>query len=212
MSRVWPLDSTRVVAEMPDSEEGKGKTRMTGERPSVAPSPDDPRDEKKSVTADAVEKASVPEVVVSDSEDQLMAGDYRPLKSALKKSKKKPRQSKNIPHNYFMTMRGWRPALVPFPHGFHPKPHAPRNTLWWNNIPKNADHIMAPPPVPKMPKDEPEEDDGKSKSSVKKADEEKKGEKEKPKKESGDPKEKAKSDAKGVEKKVHSEWLGLNED
>lgn len=80
-----------------------------------------------------------------------MAGDYRPLKSALKKSRKKPRQHKNIQHNYFMTIRGWRPALVPFPHGLHPKPHKPRHTLWWDNIPKDADHIMAPPPVPKLP-------------------------------------------------------------
>lgn len=84
-------------------------------------------------------------------DDDLMAGETRQLKSVLKKSKKKPRQKKNIHHNYFMTMRGWRPALVPFPHGLHPKPQEPRNTLWWGNVPKDADHIMATPKIPKEP-------------------------------------------------------------
>ncbi|WVF66819.1 hypothetical protein IAT40_001561 [Kwoniella sp. CBS 6097] len=95
----------------------------------------------------------------TEGDDALMAGDYRPLKSAMKKSKKKPRQNKNIHHNYFMTMRGWRPALIPFPHGFHPKPHYPRNTLWWDNVPRNADHIMAPPPVAKEPEKQEDDDD-----------------------------------------------------
>jgi len=97
----------------------------------------------------------------SGEDDPLMAGDYRPLKSALKKSKKKPRQKKNIHHNYFMTMRGYKPHLVPFPHGLHPKPYHPRHTLWWDNIPKNADHIMVPPPVPKKPEDAVEDEDKK---------------------------------------------------
>jgi hypothetical protein len=91
--------------------------------------------------------------------DPLMAGDYRPLRSVLKKSKKKPRQKKNIHHNYFMTMRGWQPRLIPFPHGMHPKPHHPRHTLWFDNIPKNADHLMAPPPVAKEPEGHNEDDE-----------------------------------------------------
>jgi hypothetical protein len=86
-------------------------------------------------------------------DDPLMAGDYRPLKSILKKSTKKPRQSKNVHHNYFMTMQGHRAHLVPFPHGLHPPPQEPRHTLWWRNIPKDAGHLMAPPPVPKEVKD-----------------------------------------------------------
>jgi len=85
-----------------------------------------------------------------NEEDPLMAGDVRPLRSILKKTKKKPRQSKNVHHNHFMTMRGNRAHLVPFPHGLHPPPDQARNTLWWKNIPKNADHMMAPPPVPKV--------------------------------------------------------------
>jgi hypothetical protein len=89
----------------------------------------------------------------SNPDDPLMAGDYRPLRSILKKSKKKPHQSKNTHHNYFMAMRGNRAHLIPFPHGLHPPPSQPRHTLWWNNIPKNADHMMAPPPVPKAVKD-----------------------------------------------------------
>jgi hypothetical protein len=86
-------------------------------------------------------------------EDPLMAGDYRPLKSILKKSSKKPRQSKNIHHNYFMGMRGHQAHLIPFPHGLHPPPQGPRHSLWWKNIPKDASHMMAPPPVPKEVKD-----------------------------------------------------------
>lgn len=43
-------------------------------------------------------------------EDALISGDYRSLKSALKKPTKKPKQTQNIHHNYFMTMRGFRPA------------------------------------------------------------------------------------------------------
>jgi len=100
----------------------------------------------------------------SDEDDPLMAGDYRPLKSALKKSKKKPRQKKNIHHNYFLTMRGHQPHLIPFPHGFHPKPHHPRHTLWYDNVPKNADHIMSPPPVPKAP--EGDENEGQVEKNV----------------------------------------------
>jgi hypothetical protein len=87
------------------------------------------------------------------ADDPLMAGDYRSLKSTLKKSTKKPRQTKNIHHNHFMTMRGNRAHLVPFPHGLHPPPDQPRHSLWWKNIPRNADHMIAPPPVPKEVKD-----------------------------------------------------------
>lgn len=83
-----------------------------------------------------------------------MSGDYRPLKSALKKPTKKPKQMQNIHHNYFMTMRGFRPTLIPFPHGFYPKPHFPRNTMWWNNIPKTPEYITAALKVPKEPKEE----------------------------------------------------------
>ena len=87
-----------------------------------------------------------------------MAGDYRPLRSAMKKARKRTVQTKNVHHNHFLTMRGWQPHLVPFPHGFHPKPHQPRNDLWWDNVPKNVDHIMAPPAICKVPVDDPEED------------------------------------------------------
>ncbi|OCF78311.1 hypothetical protein I204_00249 [Kwoniella mangroviensis CBS 8886] len=100
---------------------------------------------------------------IDTEDDPLMSGDYRPLKSVLKKSKKKPKQSKNIHHNFFMTMRGYRPSLIPFPHGFHPKPQDPRNTLWWDNIQRSADHIMALPRVPKEPENKNEDEDKKEK-------------------------------------------------
>lgn len=87
-------------------------------------------------------------------ENALMSGDYRPLKSALNKPTKKPKQTQNIHHNYLMTMRGFRPTLTPFPHGFYPKPHYPRNTMWWTNIPMTSEHIMAAPKAPKEPKDD----------------------------------------------------------
>lgn len=90
-----------------------------------------------------------------------MSGDYRSLKSALKKPTKEPKQTQNIHHNYLMTMRGFRPTLIPFPHGFYPKPHYPRNTMWWNNIPKTPEHIMAAPKVPKEPKDEVDKEEAK---------------------------------------------------
>ncbi|WWC68977.1 uncharacterized protein I206_102913 [Kwoniella pini CBS 10737] len=102
-------------------------------------------------TADKLTNADGNSTNSTDTDDPLMAGDYRPLKSVLKKSKKKPKQSKNIHHNFFMTMRGYHPSLIPFPHGFHPKPHEPRNTLWWDNVPRNADHIMANVKVAKEP-------------------------------------------------------------
>ncbi|WVQ94429.1 hypothetical protein IAU59_001508 [Kwoniella sp. CBS 9459] len=169
----------------------KGKSRMEGERPETPKTvsrteSEKARQAKKDAKADPKMKSAMKESTKAQQEaetsskrpedtgrsksdsgteidDVLMAGDYRPLKSALKKSKKKPRQHKNIHHNYFMTMRGWRPALIPFPHGYHPKPHYPRNTLWWDNVPRNADHIMAPPPIPKEPKKSDDEDDERDK-------------------------------------------------
>lgn len=95
---------------------------------------------------------------VGDESDPLMAGDYRPLRSILKKSTKKPRQSKNVQHNYFLGMRGHHPHLIPFPHGLHPPPAEPRHTMWWRNIPKDASQLMAPPPPPKAVKEDKEED------------------------------------------------------
>lgn len=110
----------------------------------------------------------------SISDDPLLSGESRQLKSALKKSKKKPRQKKNIHHNYFMTMRGWRPALVPFPHGLHPKPQHPRHTLWWDNVPKDADHIMASPKIAKLPEGlRPGEDETGSEGKKEKGEDEK---------------------------------------
>ena len=106
------------------------------------------------------------EVIVSDSYDPLMAGDYRPLRSVFKKSTKKPRQSKNVHHNLFMTMRGHEPHLIPFPHGLHPPPHDPRHTLWWKNIPKESKHLMAPPPPPKVVVDDPEVEAGEDETKV----------------------------------------------
>ncbi|WVR04066.1 hypothetical protein IAU60_001065 [Kwoniella sp. DSM 27419] len=96
------------------------------------------------------------------TDDPLMAGDYKPLKSALKKTNKKPRQQKDIQHNYFLTMRGYRPALIPFPPGFHPKPHHARNSLWWDNVPRHAERIMAPPVVAKQPAAVDDEDEQKA--------------------------------------------------
>ncbi|KAK8861340.1 hypothetical protein IAR55_002159 [Kwoniella newhampshirensis] len=131
-----------------------------------------PKSVRKDSAPSAAEKMPKTSPSSSDIEinpsDPLMSGDYRPLKSALKKSKKKPRQHKNIHHNFFMTMRGWRPALVPFPHGYHPKPNHARNSLWWDNIPKNAEHIMTPPLTPKKPADDGDNEEGKSESGKEK--------------------------------------------
>ncbi|TYJ54654.1 hypothetical protein B9479_004688 [Cryptococcus floricola] len=188
-----------VKARDPVQEVDKGKTRMEGERPhDKTPS--------KADKPPSDDTPPSPSSSVSDTNDALMSGDYRPLKSALKKSKKKPKQTKNIHHNFFMTMRGFRPALIPFPHGFHPKPHYPRNTLWWNNVPKNADHIMAAPKVAKEP-DKGDADDGKeeaSKGTPKEPQKEKKDEKkdEKPKAASSKPSSDAKDDGKSKEKEL----------
>jgi hypothetical protein len=81
----------------------------------------------------------------------LIQGEARSHKSVLKRPKKGHRQIRNIRHNQFMTMRGHKAALVPFPHGLHPPPHSPPHTLWWRNIPKDATHLMAHPDVPKAP-------------------------------------------------------------
>ena len=128
-----------IIAKEPSGSEPKSQSEKAREAkdPLAASSRDE--DDKKGPS--------------NSADDPLMAGDYRSLKSALKKSTKKPRQTKNIHHNHFMTMRGNRAHLVPFPHGLHPPPDQPRHSLWWKNIPKNADHMMAPPPVPKEVKD-----------------------------------------------------------
>ena len=125
-----------VDPKTPVDEKTQSEKAREAKNPSAASSSDE--DDKKGSSTSG------------DVEDPLMAGDVRPLRSILKKSKKKPRQSKNVHHNHFMTMRGNRAHLVPFPHGLHPPPDQARNTLWWKNIPKNADHMMAPPPVPKV--------------------------------------------------------------
>jgi hypothetical protein len=137
-----PTKSAKAVivdAKNPDDGKSQSEKAREAKNPlaASAASSSDEDDKKGSSTS-------------GDEEDPLMAGDVRPLRSILKKSKKKPRQSKNVHHNHFMTMRGNRAHLVPFPHGLHPPPDQARNTLWWRNIPKNADHIMAPPPVPKV--------------------------------------------------------------
>jgi hypothetical protein len=132
------LRAKAVMVDPKNPDDGKSQSEKAREAKNpVAASSSDEDDMKGSSTS-------------GDEEDPLMAGDVRPLRSILKKSKKKPRQSKNVHHNHFMTMRGNRAHLVPFPHGLHPPPDQARNTLWWKNIPKNADHIMAPPPVPKV--------------------------------------------------------------
>ena len=125
-----------VDPKKPDDGKTQSEKAREAKNPSAASSSDE--DDKKGSSTSG------------DEEDPLMAGDVRPLRSILKKSKKKSRQSKNVHHNHFLTMRGNRAHLVPFPHGLHPPPDQARNTLWWKNIPKNADHIMAPPPVPKV--------------------------------------------------------------
>jgi hypothetical protein len=132
------LGAKTVIVDPKNSDGGKSQSEKAREakNPSAASSSDE--DDKKGSSTSG------------DEEDPLMAGDVRPLRSILKQSKKKARQSKNVHHNYFMTMRGNRAHLVPFPHGLHPPPDQARNTLWWKNIPKNAEHIMAPPPVPKV--------------------------------------------------------------
>ena len=132
-----PAGKTVVIEpNIPDDGKTQSEKAREAKNPLAASSSDE--DDKKGSSTSG------------DEEDPLMAGDVRPLRSILKKSKKKPRQSKNVHHNHFMTMRGNRAHLVPFPHGLHPPPDQARNTLWWKNIPKNADHIMAPPPVPKV--------------------------------------------------------------
>ncbi|ODO09299.1 hypothetical protein I350_02899 [Cryptococcus amylolentus CBS 6273] len=186
-------------ARDPVQEVDKGKTRMEGERPhDKTPS--------KADKPPSDDTPPSPSSSTSDTNDALMSGDYRPLKSALKKSKKKPKQTKNIHHNFFMTMRGFRPALFPFPHGFHPKPHYSRNSLWWNNVPKNADHTMAAPKVAKEP-DKGATDDGKeeaSKGTPKEPQKEKKDEKkdEEPKAASLKSSSDAKDDGKSKEKEL----------
>jgi hypothetical protein len=132
------LGAKAVVVDPKNPDDGKSQSEKAREAKNpLAASSSDEDDKKGSPSS-------------GEDEDPLMAGDVRPLRSILKKSKKKPRQSKNVHHNHFMTMRGNRAHLVPFPHGLHPPPDQARNTLWWKNIPKNADHIMAPPPVPKV--------------------------------------------------------------
>lgn len=122
--------------------------------------PPNPKSDKKVTIIDPDSAAStIATTGLADPNDPLMAGDYRPLRSVLKKSTKKPRQSKNTHHNLFMTMRGHQPHLIPFPHGLHPPPHEARHTLWWKNIPKESRHLMAPPQPPKAVKDETEEDE-----------------------------------------------------
>jgi hypothetical protein len=132
------LGAKAVVVEPKNPDGGKSQSEKAREAKNpVTTSSSDEDDKKGSSTS-------------GDEDDPLMAGDVRPLRSILKKTKKKPRQSKNVDHNHFMTMRGNRAHLVPFPHGLHPPPDQARNTLWWKNIPKNAEHIMAPPPIPKV--------------------------------------------------------------
>ncbi|OWZ70288.1 hypothetical protein AYX14_04321 [Cryptococcus neoformans] len=169
------------VKNQSSKSQDKGKERMAGERR---------RDDntETSVKMKTEEKAAPKEPPFADpskisaqskiEEDALMSGDYRSLKPALKKPTKKPKQTQNIHHNYFMTMRGFRPALIPFPHGLHPKPHYPRNTMWWNNIPEIPRHIMAAPKVPKEPEEvvDAEEPKGKKKITEVKKPIEKKGE------------------------------------
>lgn len=164
----------KETTSIPDGEKprDKGKGRMEGERPAHRDSAPrathsaaaalDTASEENSPTFDEAsgsDEPTTPELDAEGESDALMAGDYRPLRSVLKKSKRKPRQKRNIHHNYFMTMRGWRPALVPFPHGFHPKPWEPRNSLWWDNVPKQAAHIMAEPPPPKKPEEGSDDED-----------------------------------------------------
>ncbi|WWC87508.1 uncharacterized protein L201_002398 [Kwoniella dendrophila CBS 6074] len=166
-------EATEATEQAKTDDQGfadKGKGRMEGERPpDSGPSRRGTSDPSKSLTSDSskdsreskkdnTKSAQIPDPNTQASksstvpyDDQLMAGDHKPLKSSLKKSSKKPKQSKDIHHNFFMTMRGYRPSLIPFPHGFHPKPYYPRKTLWWDNVPRNADHIMASPKILKEP-------------------------------------------------------------
>nr|XP_031859142.1 uncharacterized protein CI109_005492 [Kwoniella shandongensis]KAA5526214.1 hypothetical protein CI109_005492 [Kwoniella shandongensis] len=156
-------DTKKQIDKSPDGSTSSIATKTETKVTTLAnedksPSPSSESEVKSPSSTDAT--------ATSDSDtDALMSGDYRPLKSALKKSKKKPRQHKNIHHNFFMTMRGYRPALIPFPHGFHPKPHHARNSLWWDNVPKNAEHIMAAPAVPKQPAEDGEGEDEKGSTS-----------------------------------------------
>jgi len=139
-SALDPASAAKVAVVNPKMSDDDGKTQSEKAREAKDPS-------AASSSNDGDKKGSP---LSGNEEDPLMAGDVRPLRSTLKKSKKKPRQSKNVHHNHFMVMRGNRAHLVPFPHGLHPPPDQARNTLWWKNIPKNADHMMAPPPVPKV--------------------------------------------------------------
>ncbi|WVN90407.1 uncharacterized protein L203_105643 [Cryptococcus depauperatus CBS 7841] len=156
--------SKEALPELQDPSTGKGKKRMDDERPGETQAVRNATSVLQKEGQETGEKTSPSTEQSSsalDMEDALMSGDYRPLKSAIKKPRNKPKQSKNIHHNLFMTMRGWRPALIPFPHGFHPKPHHPRNSLWWDNIPRDASHLMAPPAVAKAPRDKEDETEDK---------------------------------------------------
>lgn len=152
-SRTSPDDSTTKVRTATAEKKPEDITQSEKAR---AIKDDKLAERTKTVTAvTTVDPDPAPEVT-GDPNDPLMAGDYRSLRSVLKKSIKKPRQSKNVHHNLFMTMRGHQPHLVPFPHGLHPPPHEPRHTLWWKNIPKESRHLMAPPPPAKAVKEDPE--------------------------------------------------------
>lgn len=71
------------------------------------------------------------------------------LKSALKKPSVSfagiTEPGTNEVSNFFLSKTGpGRPALIPFPHGLHPKAGKPPGTLWFDNIPKDASQLMVP--------------------------------------------------------------------
>ncbi|ORX35375.1 hypothetical protein BD324DRAFT_93915 [Kockovaella imperatae] len=62
---------------------------------------------------------------------------------------KKDPSSNLFQQNYFLTMQGpGRPALVPFQDGLRPKAGEAQGTLWWDNVPDDAEQLMAPPVDP----------------------------------------------------------------
>ena len=212
-------------SDKPESRSGerdprdKGKSRMDGERPPSSPRSAGSAGSKTSNDEIKQSQSSRPTLSRTSSEDSgdsgesgeglrgeddpLMAGDYRPLKSILKKpgQSKKGKKKKNKPtehHNHFLAMRGWRPALVPFPHGLHPPPGEPRGTMWWNNIPRDARHLMV-----QKPAKEPEKDDEASDASTDKEDKEDKKD-EKPKEDKKPDPGKDAKDAKSASSKERS--------
>ncbi|KAL7419804.1 hypothetical protein Q5752_005720 [Cryptotrichosporon argae] len=209
------VDKPRGAArDAPADVSGKGKARAAGERPADSAS-STPTSPSSSVPTSPL--SSVPTSPSSsgpsspiDLSDPLMAGDYRPLKSVLKKSKSRPPTGRNLHGAQFLTMRGLRPHLVPFPHGFHARPTASKSSLWWNNVPRSMEHVMVRPKVAKVPEVEEAKDRDKERKRAEAK--EVKGEMEgKDAKGKESPREKSRTEAAGKEERRASGGSGKSD-